>query len=146
MKVTITTLSENTAGAGTVQAELGLSTLIETDGATILFDTGQTTSVNHNVDVLGIDLAKVDKIVLSHGHFDHTGGLRTVLQRMRKRVDVIGHPDVWAAKYDRREGRPERYIGIPFQRAEMESLGARFHMTREPFELADKIVTTGEVS
>jgi 7,8-dihydropterin-6-yl-methyl-4-(beta-D-ribofuranosyl)aminobenzene 5'-phosphate synthase len=145
MKLKLTTLSENTAGAGIVLAELGLSILIETDTTSILLDTSQSLSASYNADILGVDLSKVDKIVLSHGHGDHTGGLRQVLQKMRKSVEIVAHPDMWAAKYNRRRGRPDRYIGIPFQRADLESLGARFNLSREPVRLADNIMTTGEV-
>ena len=145
MKLKLTTLSENTAGAGIVLAELGLSILIETDTTSILLDTGQSLSASYNADILGVDLSKVDKIVLSHGHVDHTGGLRQVFQKMRKSVEIVAHPDIWTAKYNRRRGRPDRYIGIPFQRADLESLGARFNLSREPVRLADNIMTTGEV-
>jgi 7,8-dihydropterin-6-yl-methyl-4-(beta-D-ribofuranosyl)aminobenzene 5'-phosphate synthase len=145
VKIVITTLSENTAGGGIVLAELGLSILIETDTTSILLDTGQSLSASYNADILGVDLSKVDKIVLSHGHGDHTGGLRQVLQKMRRSVEIVAHPDVWAAKYNRRRGRADRYIGIPFQRADLESLGAHFNLSREPVRITDNIMTTGEV-
>ena len=145
MKLRITTLSENTANMGEYLAEWGLSILIETDEVNILLDTGSTISVCHNANTLGIDLNKVDKIVLSHGHYDHTGGLRQVLGRMKKEVEIIAHPDIWTAKYSRRKGKADRYIGIPFQREELESLGARFNLTIKPIEITDNIMTTGEV-
>lgn len=145
MKLRITTLCENTAGAVDVLAEFGWSVLVETDEVNILFDTGRSISVCHNADILGIDLSKVDKIVLSHGHLDHTGGLRQVLRRMRKEVEIIAHPDIWKATYSRRQGRADRYAGIPFQREELESLGARFNLSTKPVKIADNIMTTGEV-
>jgi len=145
MKLRITTLSENTANMGEYLAEWGLSILIETDEVNILLDTGSTISVCHNANTLGIDLNKVDKIVLSHGHYDHTGGLRQVLSKVKKEVEIIAHPDIWTAKYSRRKGKADRYIGIPFQREELESLGARFNLTTEPAEITDNIMTTGEV-
>jgi 7,8-dihydropterin-6-yl-methyl-4-(beta-D-ribofuranosyl)aminobenzene 5'-phosphate synthase len=143
--IRITTLSENTAGTGIVLAELGLSILIETDTMNILLDTGQSLSTSYNTDILGVDLSKVDKIVLSHGHGDHTGGLRLVLQKMRKEVEIIAHPDIWTAKYDHRRGRAYRYIGIPYQRADLESLGARFNLTTKPVKITENIMTTGEI-
>jgi len=144
MSLRITTLSENTAGRDFL-GEWGLSILLETENATILFDTGKSISTVYNVDVLHIDFARVSKIVLSHGHYDHTGGLRDVLRRMGKEVEVIAHPDIWQAKYARRKDEPDRYIGIPFQRMELESLGARFVLAKEPLKIADNIMTTGEV-
>ncbi len=145
MKLCITTLSENTAGAGNFLAEWGLSILVETDEANILLDTSAGISASHNADILGIDLSKIDKIVLSHGHFDHTGGLRQILRKMRKEVEIIAHPDIWAAKYARRQGQKDRYIGMPFQRQELESLGARFNLTTKSIKITDNIMTTGEV-
>jgi len=145
MKTVITTLSENTASRAGLLAEHGISILIETEPASVLLDTGQTTSVSDNADNLGVDLSKIDKIVLSHGHHDHTGGLQSVLRKMRKEVEIIAHPDIWAAKYGRRPGYEARYAGIPFQRLELENLGARFNMTRNPVKITDNIMTTGEI-
>ncbi len=142
MAIQITTLSENTANIGCL-AEWGLSILITTKNLNILMDTGRSLSATYNADALGIDLSRVDKIVLSHGHYDHTGGLRHVLRRTGE-VEVIAHPDIWAAKYARLDDR-EHYIGIPFQRAELEGLGARFKLTRDPVKLGDDIMTTGEI-
>jgi len=145
MALRITTLSENTAGSGDLLAEWGLSFLIETGKETILFDTAKTTSVTHNSPGLGIDLSRIGKIVLSHGHYDHTGGLRQLLRRMRKEVEIIAHPDIWSNKYRHRKNEKDRYIGIPFQRQELESLGARFTLTAKSVKVADTIITTGEV-
>jgi 7,8-dihydropterin-6-yl-methyl-4-(beta-D-ribofuranosyl)aminobenzene 5'-phosphate synthase len=145
MTLRITTLSENTAGMGNFLAEWGLSILIETDTANVLLDTGTSISAVHNAETLNIDLRKIDKIVLSHGHYDHTGGLREVLRRIKKEIEIIAHPDIWQAKYHRRKEDPERYIGIPFQRHELESLGARFRLTEKPVSITSNIITTGEV-
>ena len=79
MEIKITTLSENTANYGFL-AEWGLSILVEADGMRILMDTGLSFSAVHNAQLMGIDLSTVDRIVLSHGHADHTGGLREVLK------------------------------------------------------------------
>jgi len=145
MKLNITTLSENTAGVANLLAEWGLSILVETDEAIVLFDTGRSFTAGYNADLTGVDLAKVDRIVLSHGHFDHTGGLEQVLRKMRKEVEIIAHPDVWAAKHVRRRGDDKRYSGIPFQRQHLESFGARFNLTAEPVKITKNIMTTGEI-
>ncbi len=71
MSITLTTLCENTAGKPGFLAEWGLSILVETEETTILFDTGKSSVALANADTLGIDLRKIDKIVLSHGHHDH---------------------------------------------------------------------------
>jgi 7,8-dihydropterin-6-yl-methyl-4-(beta-D-ribofuranosyl)aminobenzene 5'-phosphate synthase len=145
MSLQITTLSENTAGLGGLMAEWGLSILVESEEINILFDTGQSLSASHNADLMGINLSQIDKIVLSHGHFDHTGGLKQALLRIGKEIDIIAHPDIWAAKYSRRQGQEARYIGIPFHRQTLESLGAKFSLSREPVRLSDNITTSGEI-
>jgi 7,8-dihydropterin-6-yl-methyl-4-(beta-D-ribofuranosyl)aminobenzene 5'-phosphate synthase len=145
MAVKIVTLSENSAGQPDVLAEWGLSVLVESGERNILLDAGASTSVVHNADVLGIDLSKIDCIVLSHGHFDHTGGLRSLLTKMKRQVEVVAHPDVLTPKYNRREGKPDRFIGLPYQLQELESLGARFSFQRGPVRLSRNVLTTGEV-
>jgi 7,8-dihydropterin-6-yl-methyl-4-(beta-D-ribofuranosyl)aminobenzene 5'-phosphate synthase len=145
MSLSITTLSENTAGMDGLLGEWGLSFLVESDEAKVLFDTGQSFSTVHNAELLDVDLSQVDKIVLSHGHFDHTGGLLLVLGKMGKEIEVIAHPDIWQAKYAAREGEEPRYIGIPFSRPELENLGARFKLTTEPVAISNSIMTSGEV-
>ena len=142
MGIRITTLSENTANLGLI-GEWGLSILIEADGLRILFDTGQSFSVTHNARVLKVDLSKIDQLILSHGHFDHTGGLREVLGQTAG-VDIIAHPDVLNAKFAVREDA-EMSIGFPFDRKELEDMGARFNLTKEPVWLTENIVTTGEI-
>jgi len=144
MKVKITTLSENTANHGFL-AEWGLSILVEADGLKILLDTGTSFSAVHNAQLLGIDLSEIDRIVLSHGHRDHTGGLREVLRIMRKEVEIIAHPDIWACKYTRLEGQKEQYSGVPFRREALESLGAKFKLEKGPAHITDRIMTTGEI-
>ena len=145
MGIRITTLSENSAAMGYLLGEWGLSILIETEAVNILFDTGKSISVTYNADTLGVDLSRVDRIVLSHGHYDHTGGLFQVLRRMRKEVEIIAHPDVWMDKYAHREGEEYRYVGIPFRRQLLESLGATFSLTTKPVRITDNIMTTGEI-
>jgi 7,8-dihydropterin-6-yl-methyl-4-(beta-D-ribofuranosyl)aminobenzene 5'-phosphate synthase len=145
LKARITTLSDNIVGLGDFLGEWGLSILVETENATTLFDSGKSISAGYNADTMGIDLGTIDKIVLSHGHYDHTGGLPHILRKMRKEVEIIAHPDIWSAKYSRRQGEPERYIGLPFQRYELERLGARFNLTSKPVSITNTITTTGEI-
>ncbi len=75
----IVTLMENTAPCG-LRAEHGLSLYIETETHNILFDTGASGAFADNAENLGIDLRKVDMAVLSHGHYDHGGGLARFLE------------------------------------------------------------------
>lgn len=143
MPIQITTLSENTAGRTGLLAEWGLSVLVETGDTKVLLDTCSSFTVPHNASILGLDLSAIDKIVLSHGHYDHTGGLKEVLSRTGP-VDIIAHPDVWDKKYIR-FGERDTYIGIPFSREELESMGASFTLSPEPVWITNEIVTSGEI-
>ncbi|MDD4858721.1 MAG: MBL fold metallo-hydrolase [Dehalococcoidales bacterium] len=143
MEIEITTLSENTANYG-FRAEWGISMLIEADGKKIMMDTGLSNSAVYNAQLLGVDLKEIDCIVLSHGHADHTGGLRDVLKRSGPK-EIFAHPDIWTKKYANRHGERERFIGIPFAREELEALGGSFSLSREPVKLSENIMTTGEI-
>ncbi len=78
MKITV--LMENTTDQSCMITEHGLSLYIEANGHRILFDTGQSSSFVENAKQLGVDLAEVDMVILSHGHYDHGGGLMAFLE------------------------------------------------------------------
>ena len=75
----ITSLLENTSLNDSFKTEHGLSLYIETENHKILFDMGQTDLFSQNAETLGVDLKEVDIAILSHGHYDHGGGLATFL-------------------------------------------------------------------
>jgi len=151
MPITVTTLVENTSGARLLYGEWGQSLLVEVDGLKILFDTGPSRHIIENAEKLGIELSTIDKIVLSHGHYDHTGGLKHVLTLLKgsgnrpKGIEVIAHPDIFQEKYLYMKGSPAKAIGMPGTRAELEALGARFNLSRDPVKLSENMLTTGEV-
>ena len=74
-----------------------------TEEKKILFDTGQSGAFVGNADLLGIDLASVDMVVLSHGHYDHTGGVPKLLPRIRKKCPVYVGKEFFYPKYKRLE-------------------------------------------
>ena len=74
-------LMENSDGAPGTVAEHGLSFLVERDGRAVLFDSGKTGAFVDNARVLGLDLSATEALVVSHGHYDHAGGVRAFLER-----------------------------------------------------------------
>src|SRR6056297_1248824 len=96
----ITVLVENTAGKLGVLGEHGLSFLIETGGEKILFDTGQGLVLKHNLNRLDLSLTNVKTVALSHGHYDHTGGLADALSMMSTPA-IYAHPSVIDPKFAR---------------------------------------------
>ena len=87
----ITSLVENTTADPRLGKEHGLSLYIEAAGKTLLFDMGQSGLFAQNARTLGLDLAKVDLAVLSHGHYDHGGGLTHFLE-LNKTAPVLSEP------------------------------------------------------
>lgn len=146
MKVKLTTLCENTAAKPGFMAEWGLSIIVQVDDLNVLFDTGGNFAAVRNADKLGVKLCDINKIVLSHAHADHTGGLCEVLRRTGK-TEVIAHPAIWELKYTKRPYEKDAaYIGVPFAREELELLGALFKFSKEPVQISGSIITTGEIS
>jgi len=91
-----------TIPSDTLLAEHGLSLLVivhaGNESHTVLFDTGYSRiGVIHNVDMLGVDLGRVEAMVLSHGHMDHTGSLYPVLDSIPQRIPLVVHPGVFDA-------------------------------------------------
>jgi 7,8-dihydropterin-6-yl-methyl-4-(beta-D-ribofuranosyl)aminobenzene 5'-phosphate synthase len=111
---TITVLVENTAGGRGLLGEHGLSFWIEVGGRRILFDTGQGIVLAGNAERLGVVLREVDAVVLSHGHYDHAGGLADVLSSA-PRVPIHMHPAALRDRYARNADGSARSVGIPDQ-------------------------------
>ncbi|MGM0417060.1 MAG: MBL fold metallo-hydrolase [Thermodesulfobacteriota bacterium] len=144
METTLTILCENSVGrAIPAVGEHGFACLIERGDARILVDTGQGFGIERNARVLCKDLRNLDGVVLSHGHYDHVGGLDQVLAHTGA-IDVFAHPDIFMPRYSRTK-HALRFIGIPQRRELLESLGGRFTWTPEFCEIAPGIHVTGQV-
>jgi 7,8-dihydropterin-6-yl-methyl-4-(beta-D-ribofuranosyl)aminobenzene 5'-phosphate synthase len=145
MKLKITTLVENTVAQSGKKliGEHGLSFYIETQSNKILFDTGQNLAISNNAKVLGIDLRLIDTVILSHGHYDHTGGLKSLLECNRN-FTLYAHPDVFDQKV---KGADDNYkpIGMPIEKNLFEEKGIEIRLDRNPVRISPGIMTTGEI-
>lgn len=146
MTFRITILCENSVGpiSGTL-GEHGFAALIEPSiGEPILFDTGQGGTLLHNARRMNKDLAKVAGVVVSHGHYDHAGGLLPLLQEYGPKK-VYGHPAIFRPRHRVKDTGECLAIGVPCSRAALEEAGADFSLSTEFRELAPGIFLTGEV-
>lgn len=144
MKIKATVLCENSVfGLKGAIAEHGWSVFLETDRGNFLLDTGQGPAIINNSQILNIDLNSSEAIILSHRHFDHTGGLLKVLNEIGKR-DVFAHPDLFKEAYST---KGERFmdIGMPFCRSELEDKGASFLLSTDYREIVPDLFLTGEI-
>ena len=148
-KIKISVICENTAGKTMgISGEHGFAALIERGNEKILVDTGQGMTLKNNAEQMGIDLRQIKRIVLSHGHFDHTNGLPHVLFPPRG-VEVIAHPDIFDDKYAElptHTGVAHAFIGTIYRKDYLEStLAASFSFKKEYCEIAPGIFFSGEV-
>lgn len=148
--VRISVLVENNAKNEKLKKGKGLSMLVETENINgektkILFDTGDSGEIlSHNVATMNIKLNDVDAIVISHGHWDHTGGLLAALDLIGKRTPIILHPD---ALLPRVANKPKiRLVGIQFRKEDIEKKGGVLIFNKYAFELSPGIFVTGEIA
>lgn len=137
-------LVDNSARRGSrFWGEHGVSFLVEMQRGRLLFDAGQSgTVLLHNLEVAGIDPASIDAIALSHGHYDHTGGLDALLQRM-PRVSLYANSDLFRERFSRRGGEVKR-IGPSMSQEEVLP-HVDLHLSTEPQEVMPDVFTTGEI-
>jgi 7,8-dihydropterin-6-yl-methyl-4-(beta-D-ribofuranosyl)aminobenzene 5'-phosphate synthase len=150
MDVKAKVLCDNTVYRPDAMAEHGWAVWLETADGNYLFDTGQGRVLRHNTTFFGLDLATARAILISHHHYDHTGGLLEALRLRRGRagetdVPVHAHFDLFKESYAVPKGRKPRYVGVPFSRLALEGAGAIFRLGNEWQEIAEGLYLTGEV-
>lgn len=128
-----------------LEAEHGFAALIEHRGFRLLFDTGASGAVIRNAVRLGIDLARIDAVLLSHGHCDHTGGLDAVLDR-NATARVFLHANAMIPRYSRHPGKPPHTNGMPSSAARrLFAQETRITWTPGPTRVAEGLLATGEI-
>lgn len=119
--------------------EPAVSYYIEDGNDKILFDVGYSDAFMHNANKMNIDLNSINKIVISHGHDDHTGGLKYFFKNNRN-VEVISHPD----SFNYKEDDTGLYIGTPITKEEL-TTKCKLTLTKEPLNISDNIIYLGEI-
>jgi 7,8-dihydropterin-6-yl-methyl-4-(beta-D-ribofuranosyl)aminobenzene 5'-phosphate synthase len=141
----ITVLVENTVRGADLLGEHGLAFWIEADGRRLLFDTGQGKVLRYNAQHLDVPLDTTETVVISHGHFDHTGGLEDVLSAAGQ-IDLCLHPAALQEKYHREKSPPHRSIGIAgFDEQALRKRTRRLVWTGEPAEVINGVHVTGGI-
>jgi 7,8-dihydropterin-6-yl-methyl-4-(beta-D-ribofuranosyl)aminobenzene 5'-phosphate synthase len=131
-------------GSG-LRAEHGLAFWVETEAGRLLFDTGGSgAALLHNLDVLGLDAASVDAVVLSHGHRDHTGGLPALSERVAPGQPLYANADLLRERFSLRDG-VRRSIGLP---VDVVWLYTHFtlHLDNAPQQILPGVWTTGAIT
>ncbi len=144
MELKITILAENSVVVPfDVIGEHGFSAFVETDSGNFLFDTGQGKALVNNALALKKDLNSIKFLYLSHGHYDHTGGMVDLL-KIKSPLDVYAHPDMFSERYWMKDGA-QKYIGVQFNKSYLEGLGANFKFHKDFQEIDSNILSSGEV-
>ena len=146
MKVRITILCENSVGpiSGTL-GEHGFAALVEpAGGEPLLFDAGQGLTLLHNAGRMNRDLRRVPCVALSHGHYDHAGGLLPLLNECGPK-QVFAHPGVFAPRFRVKDNGECVDIGMPHAQQDLELAGASFFLADSHRRIAPGIWLTGEI-
>ncbi len=140
------TIIVDNQGAAALATEHGFSLWIEADGRRILFDTGQGAALPENARRLNVTLSDADALVLSHGHYDHTGAVAHVVS-VSASLDVYCHPGVARPRYAIRDGAA-RAIHMPHgAMAAIDNLPSdRLHWASQPMRISEGIGLTGPIA
>jgi len=126
-----------------LKSEHGLSIWIETDDGILLFDTGQSENVLlHNLSRIGLNPQDIQAVVLSHAHYDHTGGLSAVIEA-NPAIPIFAHTNICQPRFSLRDGKYQS-IGIPEQLRRL-MLKSNLILSDQPEQIFSNLWTTGEI-
>ena len=132
---------ENSSG---LNAEHGLSFWIQTEKGVVLLDTGRTAVVlSHNLEVLDLLPQNIDMLVLSHAHYEHTGGLEAFLSRNTKQT-LFAHSDIFRPRYSFWQGEYRSY-GLAYEQSSYLQRVV-INLSDLPTDIIPNILTTAQAS
>ncbi len=146
MSIHLTVLCENSIDRVIpfgLLGEHGFACHLRTPEGEFLFDSGSGTTIMNNAKLLGIDFTKLQGIMFSHGHYDHTGGLKQVLETT-KSIPIYAHPDMFSSHLSKHAG-VMRNLGVQWPKAELEDLGAKFNFSAAPYNVTDQLILSGTI-
>lgn len=140
----ITPVSENSTPSGMgLLGEHGLSFHIDNNGEQILFDTGQGLVLENNLKVLQKDISSIKKVILSHGHYDHTGGLKALADNAS--FELFSHPASFLPKFISYDLKNYFDIGCPVSEHYLKEKGIKINFSNKSEKISQNIITTGQV-
>ena len=141
-RVEVTVLIDDEAPPG-LQGSHGLACYVKVGEAEVLFDAGPSSAVVDNAARLGVKLSNVGVVVLSHGHYDHTGGLLDALRKAGRRVPIVVDPAAFEVKLAYKPWLT--YIGVPFTLGQLAEAGGVPVLTTKPTPLGEGVTVTGRI-
>jgi 7,8-dihydropterin-6-yl-methyl-4-(beta-D-ribofuranosyl)aminobenzene 5'-phosphate synthase len=129
-------------------AKHGLSLLVETKlagvNSRLLMDVGPGPDIAlRNADMIDMDMKKIDSIMLSHGHYDHTGALLAVLKHIDHSIPIIAHPNVFNPKFSYKPALTT--IGMQFDVPDIRAVGGELLLTRDSIVFLNGVFSSGEI-
>ncbi|MEM4706337.1 MAG: MBL fold metallo-hydrolase, partial [Candidatus Methanomethylicaceae archaeon] len=144
-KAEVYILSDNSVkmGSKNMIGEHGFSALIISNKGEVLLDTGQTGKVLlNNLEILKKGIIR--DIIISHGHYDHTGGLLALLRKISYSCQIYAHPMIFNKRFKKTKEELKE-IGMPFSKEEIESIGGKLNLSSNPIVINQWIMTTGTI-
>jgi 7,8-dihydropterin-6-yl-methyl-4-(beta-D-ribofuranosyl)aminobenzene 5'-phosphate synthase len=143
--IIVTVLVENTVRGRDLMAEHGLSFHLQAGKDSLLFDTGQSALLVHNASRMEVDLSRLGAMALSHGHYDHAGGLCAVW-KLAPKAPLYAHPGVLVARFARSPEGGARAVGIGEPTlAAMEARASQLLFSKATTEVLPGVFLTGEI-